>query len=127
MPRGGYSAARQLIGLRYRIFDAYAPARTIAEIVLHDFGQIPEEDQDPFESLSAKLLDLVLQKWAPQNWHHRLRPIIGDRAHSGAASASKDDRLRWSVIKATLDTRGRLGSNHQFASTRSATRHFVMA
>ena len=74
-------------------------------MVLYDLGQIPQEDQDSFKTLVAQLLDLVLQKGAPQNWHHRLRPIIRDRPHSGATSTGKDDRLCRPIIDPAFDTR----------------------
>ncbi len=130
MPGGGHSAAGLLVGRGHRILYADAPATAITEMVLHDLGQVPQEDQNPFKTLLPKLLDLVLDKRASKNRHHWFRSVIRERSHPGATSPGEDDRLPRSIIGAAFDARlgeAAVEGCHHARPGRSVTRRLVIA
>src|SRR4051812_42938537 len=98
MPGARDPTAGKLIRIRYRILNFQAPALSVAEMCLHNLGQISEKQQDPFKTLLSQLLDLIFQEWSSVHRHHRLGPVIGNRLHPGATTPGKDHRLPWSVV-----------------------------
>src|ERR1700758_1576325 len=64
---------------------------------------IPDHDQYFRDPRIAKALDDIAQDRLTANLYHRLRYLVGQFSHTGAASRSEDDRLRHGFAHACLD------------------------